>query len=389
VATRNSFTVDGAASQIDVRWRRYLAHALLCAMLSAAAGCSLISLKSPEKPLSARDLNARILTHEFSLQFIAAVEQTADQIYAGSADPAVRVNALRWKIVASEKSEAAASQVAPMMGLLDTWALTVQMHEYLADGAGRSLFGTQQPLAVTLAQDQASAAQQLARRLTTADEFDHHQRFIDGYAQAHPIETLAFARPSIVELWTHDFGMQTKLVDTLGTVPEALADAGDLVRMYGESGPSQMLWRAQLAVQQSGISGKDLQAELERLDQRMARLSLLADSTPGLLNGVVRDTRASFSAAVDAMLRTVHTEGATLSSSMSAERQSAVEALDAQRAAFAADAARIASQVIRETGEQARRLVREMLLLAIGLAVIVLGLPFVAGYMLGRARRSP
>jgi hypothetical protein len=121
----------------------------------------------------------------------------------------------------------------------------------------------------------------------------------------------------------------------------------------------------------------------------MARLSLLADSTPGLLNGVVRDTRASFSAAVDAMLRTVHTEGATLSSSMSAERQSAVEALDAQRAAFAADAARIASQVIRETGEQARRLVREMLLLAIGLAVIVLGLPFVAGYMLGRARRSP
>ena len=64
-------------------------------MLSAAAGCSLISLKSPEKPLSARDLNARILTHEFSLQFIAAVEQTSDQIYAGSADPAVRVNALR------------------------------------------------------------------------------------------------------------------------------------------------------------------------------------------------------------------------------------------------------------------------------------------------------
>jgi hypothetical protein len=46
------------------------------------------------------------------------------------------------------------------------------------------------------------------------------------------------------------------------------------------------------------------------------------------------------------------------------------------------------SQVISDAGKQARLLVREALLLAMGLALVVLGLPFAAGYLLGRGRRS-
>jgi hypothetical protein len=65
-----------------------------------------------------------------------------------------------------------------------------------------------------------------------------------------------------------------------------------------------------------------------------------------------------------------------------------VQALDLERAAVAADASRIASQVIREAGEQARALVRETLWVAVALAVVLLGLPFAAGYFLGRARRG-
>jgi hypothetical protein len=76
--------------------------AALAALIASVASCSQISLKSPEKPLSTRDLNARILTHEYAAHFIAAVEQTADQIAAASEDPAVRLSALRWKIAASE-----------------------------------------------------------------------------------------------------------------------------------------------------------------------------------------------------------------------------------------------------------------------------------------------
>jgi hypothetical protein len=365
-----------------------LRAAALATLLANVTSCSLISLKSPETPLSTRDLNARLLTHEYSAHFIAAVEQTADQIAAASVDPAVRVNALRWKIAASAKSGRAATQVAPMMALLDSWALSVQMQQYLADGAGRALFAAQQPLAVALAEQLTAQAREMARRLTTQEEFDHDQRFIDGYARAHPLESLQFARASIMDLWAQDSGVQVKLVDSLGTVPEALADAGDLVRMYGDSATSQMIWKAQLAVLESGLSGKELQTALQRLDEHLAALSAIADQTPALVKGVARDVGTRFDASWAEMIGAMHTEGRTLSGTVSSERQAAVQAVDVERAAVAADAERIASQIIAEAGEQARRLIREALLVVIAMAVVLLGLPFAAGYLVGRARRG-
>ncbi len=339
--------------------------------------------------MSARDLNARLLTHEYSAHFISAVEQTADQISAASPDPAVRMNALRWKIAAAANSQRAASQVVPLIGLLDSWALSVQMQQYLTDGAGRAVFAAQQSQAVTLAEQLAAQAQDLARRLTTADEFDHDQRFIDDYARVHPIESLQFARASIMDQWSQDSGVQVRLVDSLGTVPEALANAGDLVRMYGDTGPSQMTWNAQLAVLESGLSTKDLQAGLQRLDEHLAALSGVAEQSPALVRSVVRDVDTRFNASFAEMIGALHTEGRTLSGSMSTERQATMQALDVERTAVSADAARIASQVIAEAGDQARRLLHVALLVVIAMAVVLLALPFAAGYLVGRARRGP
>src|SRR5258707_13670886 len=98
-------------------------------MLACVAGCSLISLKSPERPLSSRDLNARILTREFSYHFIAVVAQCADDIAAHASDPEVLANALRWKIGAAAESQGAAPRLAPRMALLDTWPLASQMRQ--------------------------------------------------------------------------------------------------------------------------------------------------------------------------------------------------------------------------------------------------------------------
>ena len=76
--------------------------------------------------------------------------------------------------------------MVPMMSLLDTWALSIQMSEYLASGAGGTLFGTQQASAVTLAAELAREAEDLARRLTAPDEFQKDQQVIDGYARGAP-----------------------------------------------------------------------------------------------------------------------------------------------------------------------------------------------------------
>jgi hypothetical protein len=65
-----------------------------------------------------------------------------------------------------------------------------------------------------------------------------------------------------------------------------------------------------------------------------------------------------------------------------------VSAADAQRKAIAHDFAGIASQVVTASGIEARRLAREVTLLLIALSVVLLGLPFAAGYLVGRALRA-
>jgi len=91
-----------------------LSRFLAClAIVLCVAGCSLISLKSPERPLSDRDMNTRILTREFSYHFISAVQQRADEIAASESDPGIVANTLRWKIGAAQESQRAAMRMAP------------------------------------------------------------------------------------------------------------------------------------------------------------------------------------------------------------------------------------------------------------------------------------
>jgi hypothetical protein len=357
------------------------------AVLASLGGCSLVTIKSPEKPLSTRDLNARILTHEYGTHFISAVQQAADQIADGTADPLIRLNTLRWKIAAAASSQRAASQIVPMMSVLDTWALSVQMAQYLDAGTGQALFGAQQSQAVALAKELARDAQSLAHGLTSSEEFTRDQRFVEDYARDYPIQSLNFVRPSIVAQWVRENGSESKLVESLGTVPESLADARDLVRMYGDNTPEQMLWKAQLVAQQSGVTGQDVQNALKQLDQRMARLSALADETPDLLNGVVRDVQKRVDSSWSQMLSELHTQGTALSGTLSAEREAASHSINEQRQALTADVERISNELIEKAGLEAQRLVREALLLIILLAVVLLGLPFAAGYLVGRARR--
>jgi hypothetical protein len=69
------------------------------------------------------------------------------------------------------------------------------------------------------------------------------------------------------------------------------------------------------------------------------------------------------------------------------ERAAMMSAADVQRRAIVQDATRLAEQIVTQSGAEARRLARQVLILLIVLALVVLGIPFAAGYAAGRARR--
>jgi hypothetical protein len=365
-------------------------------LLVCTSGCSLVSLKSPERPLSTRDLNARILTRQFSVDFIAAVEQCADNIATNDPDPTIQRNALRWKLAATTQSQHAALQVAPMMAVLDTWTLAVAMKIFLSPGGpGGALFGKEQPYATTVASEFSAAAEAIARQLIEPREFPRYESFVAEYTHDHPFVNLTFVRPSVVQLWLQKGGVDTPLLDSLGTIPEALADTSDRVQMLSETLPAQAVWRTQLAMQDSGVAGGDLHLALRKLDERLARMSEAADTAPQVLREAVADVRRGLldviyrlDASSAATLATLRAERAALSATVSSERAAVVSAADAQRKAIAHDVAGIANQVVTAAGVEARHLAREVTLLLLLLASVLLALPFAAGYLLGRALRA-
>jgi hypothetical protein len=77
-----------------------------------------------------------------------------------------------------------------------------------------------------------------------------------------------------------------------------------------------------------------------------------------------------------------------LADNIASERQSLIEAFNGQRIQLSADADRIVARSLDTSWQQLRKLVREALLLLIVLTLLVLSLPFAAGYFVGRRVRA-
>ena len=362
-------------------------------VLVGLSGCSLISIKSPEKPLSAEDLNIRALTRELSAQYIVAVERCGADIAASENDQQVLDNTLRWEIAAIGASRRAATQMAPRLSLLDTWALAEQMKSFVAaGGAGAAAFGTHQDAVRQLSDDYADGAERIGQSLLTPAEFSDYRSFIETYARDYPLKDFTFERASVVVLWSEKKG-DIRLIDAMGTIPQALEDSAQRMQIYGETIPPQVMRETELALRKAGYSNGEVQASLKRLDERLARLGAAAESAPETVRGAVADVRDSVYELLDrldassrAATRELATQRVALFDEIRSEREAVVAAVDAQRKALTADAAKVADQVLKRSGEQARLVAGEVVALLILLAVVLLGLPFAAGYYLGRAR---
>ncbi|MBV8145635.1 MAG: hypothetical protein JO184_11560 [Gammaproteobacteria bacterium] len=374
--------------------------ALLCAAAAmllvqvTLAGCSLISIKSPERPLSTRDMNARVLTRELTTHFLEASARSTDNILASESDPLVIEHTLRWELGVIEVSRDAETQLAPLMSLLDTWALALQLQRFMSEGApGGKLFGTHQAALRELTGNYADDAQSLARSLLTPKEFSEYQTFVSGYVRDHPFQDLRFARPSVPTEWSRQKGAESSLLDEVGTIPQALADTSQRLQIYGDTVPQQAVRRTQLAMRESGYAPSEVRAALARLDERLERLTAVAEGSPEMVRGAEAELRAGLRelmVRMDSSMRAgaeaVHAEREALFAEIQQERAALFAAVDVQRQALTADAARIGDQLVRSSGEQVRHFTRQALVLVILLIAVLFGLPFVAGYLVGRAR---
>jgi len=381
--------------------------AALCAVATLSlAGCISFDLKLPGESLPPEQLRARIETRQFAADFIERVTRAADVIAAGTEDTGMRANALRWKIGASVASRRAAYRPEPELALVDTWAFAVQMEYFFGDGAGRALFGSQQQSALDTARALAREAETLAARRLDPGVLADYRKLVSDYAAAERLSDLSFERAPIAPQWREM--LARRIAKSVTVAPEALADASDRLDIYGRRIPDELRWRAELAYVESGFRPGDLSHALKRFEEELAKLSALAQTQPELamerlaaLQAEMTRVFESFDQRWGQTLAMLQVERAALAKDLEAmrvamdatierERKALYLALSAERAALAADVARIGKELgpllIAKLGEVAT----EMLIWMILLVLILVGVPFAAGFLTGRGmgRRS-
>jgi hypothetical protein len=381
---------------------RVFAAALGAIAALALAGCISFSLDLQGDPLPPDLLRARIETRQYATDFTERVTRAADIIAAGTQDAGVRANTLRWKIGASTASRRAAFRHEPQLALVDTWALALQMEYFFGEGAGRALFGSQQQTALDTARALAREADALGARRLDPGVLADLRKLVSDYTAAERLSDLSFERSPIAPQWRDVVARQ--IAKSASVAPEAQSAASDQMDIYGRRIPDELRWRAELAFVESGIQPADLSHALKRFDEELTKLGVLAQTQPELAMvrlAALQDEMARVSENFDRRwgqtLVMLQAERAALAKDLDAmrvgmdatierERKALYAAVSVERAALAADAERIGKELGSHLLAKLGAVIMEALLLVIVLVLLLLGLPFLAGFFVGRAR---
>jgi len=351
------------------------------ALIGTLSGCSLISISSTADPLTKKEVNARILTHDFAIRFSNEVELAADSVFSIAEDFPVRVNALRWKIGAYSAIREAALRESPTVAMIGTWALCVQMEQLFRAGPGDSLFGDMQGLAIEVSERLETEIDSLVRSFASPAEYERVGTFVRHYADRFPFHDLTFKQEPIVRSWNRYEGLpDSAAVRTVGDLPQTVADLASRVNIQSAQLPKQTLWQIQLLLAEAGLAGPEAQAALDSLQLDIRRFGQLAEASPELLDS----TLLRLSRDLEALLLSVDRQRKETLDVLSGEREAISDVVERERVAIMEQLELFSQVTLEKTYAMLDDLVSSLLLYGIIFAILVLSIPFAIGYVVGR-----
>ncbi|EJB0384519.1 chemotaxis protein [Vibrio parahaemolyticus] len=373
---------------------RRISSLMVLWLVTTLSGCSLLEVKidSQTVPLTKQELNMRILTREYALQFFAQVEQAAD-VLQEQYDPNDKVNqsyVLLWKINAEEGLQAAAYQVSPMAALIDTWVFTHQMNQFYATGAGRDIFATDEAKQVSA--HLANEVDQLAQSLLKKEVYDKTKLFVAEFVKQYPFADLSMIRTPAYRAWLEANQISEEdAVTTLGTMPEALGDVSDRLSLVSEQTPKIMTWKAQLLALNSSASIEKVNAALNSLQVTADSMRDFIDNNPEYMRYLAEQMAVELQPLVDdidqkteARLSQLGEERQALEEMVARERQEIALIITHEREKFAQDMDRVSQEVVNLAMTKLIELVKSTIVYFILFIAAIFFAPLGLGYVLGK-----
>jgi len=351
----------------------------LLACVVALGACSLNT--KPEQPVvmastgitkSADGMRLSVLAR--SQNAAEHIERTADTIAAQTRDPQVRRNAIQWKAVSTAELQTASLARDPVVSLGRVILFTLQSQAFFTTGEGRTMFGTQQPLAIQALDDILEGLLQYADAITPAGRSGWLSA-LQPWADTHPIKSPYVGRGSV-------------LMDSLaGTLPgdrSALAAVGSMelttrildarVDQIQQTMLKEARWQAELLMADMAKQPvvDSLMGHLERVTSSVERLTGVAESTPDL---VERERLAALLAVTQeriAILAGITGEREAVLAALANERATVIEALHEERVATLKDAEAAGERLIDHTLDYQLNQIINRVLLKVFLGVVAL-----------------
>ncbi|MEZ9721910.1 chemotaxis protein [Vibrio splendidus] len=369
------------------------------------SGCSLLEVKldSQTTPLSQQELNARIMTREYAKMFFTRVEDSADLIAQSyPADDTLHQSyVLLWKIHSEQGLQQAAYQTSPMSALIDSWVFTAQMNQFYRQGDGAVLFATDD--AVKTAHFLEQEAEKLAKGVLSSSDFKNSKAFVAQFAASHPFKDLTFRSTPAYREWLTYLGKdESQIVQSLGTMPEAMNDASDRLSLMADQTPKLMSWKAELVALNSSLTGEDLSMTLESLRQTSASMQDFIENNPeymqtlaSIMSTEMQPLLNDLSDKTDQKLAMLTEERVALEKMVTREREALVDMIakerieiagivTSERELFTQDLDRVSQEVVVLAIDKLMDLIKGVIIYFILFILVVFFAPLGIGYWLGK-----
>lgn len=354
------------------------------------AGCSSMILGKPKTPENVPGLTVtseqlrvrtRVMVKPLTGLFIEAFESIYDQ----TDDPAIRYVAVQFQTETVPAIREACFTPAPVVALLDTWALSFQLITYFESGPGAQALGEFAPVALAAAVKMNDYIEKAGYGLATDEVNEKADGIIGKWAVDNPIDPSIASRESINNQATKiTKAMGLSLGDVVDTMISSVDDLNRKLDVYSDQIPKQARWEAELFT--LGVLG-----DLE-LDQSLARVPELLDASKATLEvaqampEMVASERAvvldAVRAEVAVSLETLQAERQAVMEQVARERQIVLAEVEVQRIAMTTDlirerqaleamVARERAIVINETEDLRTRLIEDIFIKALFILVLV------------------
>ncbi|MDD1821388.1 chemotaxis protein [Photobacterium sp. ZSDE20] len=369
------------------------------------SGCSLLEVKldSQTTPLTQQELNARLMTREYAKMFFTKVEDSADVIAQSyPADDTLHQSyVLLWKIHAEQGLQQAAYQTSPMSALIDSWVFTAQMNQFYAQGEGADLFVTDDAVETARFLDQE--AEKLAKGVLSSSDFKKSKAFVAEFTASNPFKDLTFRSTPAYREWLAYLGKdESQIVQSLGTMPEAMSDASDRLSLMADQTPKLMTWKAELVAMNSSLTGEDLSMTLESLRQTSASMQDFIENNPeymqtlaSIMSTEMQPLLNDLSDKTDQKLAMLSDERVALEKMVTREREALVQMIEkerieiagivtSERELFTKDLDRVSQEVVVLAIDKLMELIKGVIIYFILFILVVFFAPLGIGYWLGK-----